>query len=84
MYIDARHEKLQFGGSKKAVYIINGANENDIKKKIFDAIGPYVLRIEIIPENEKVIITYLEHLISPSFMDYRFQLKELIFRREET
>ena len=82
MYIDARHEKFHLGNAKQVIFKIKGAKEDHIKQKIFEAIGMNTLRIEVIPENEKVTVTYYENIISPTYMDYRLNLKGLEFNRE--
>lgn len=82
MYIDARNEKFLLKDTKQVTYIISGVNEDHIKEKIFDAIGFHTIKIEIVPSKEKVIVTYYENIISPSFMDYKFNLKGLVFKRE--
>lgn len=81
MYIDARNEKFQLGNVQQIIYVIDSADEDPIKRKIYDAVGPYVLKIEVVPANKKVIISYYEKKISPSFMEYRFEIKGLIFKR---
>lgn len=82
MYIDARNEKLNHGDAKQVCYFIKGADEDEIKKKIYESIGFNVLKIEVVPANEKVIITYHEHLITPTYIDYRFRLRGLDFKRD--
>lgn len=83
MYIDAKNEQFQLKGTKEVCYLIKGVDEDIIKQRIYDSVGIHTLRIEIIPSSEKVIITYNENFISPTFMDYRFNLKGLSFEREE-
>lgn len=73
---------MNYGSVKQVCYFIKGANSDEIKKNIFESIGFNVLKIEIVPDSEKVILTYYEHLITPTYIDYRFHLKGLDFRRE--
>ncbi|SDK54586.1 hypothetical protein [Natronincola ferrireducens] len=82
MYIDARHEKFQLGNAKQVTYVIEEIDEDSTKQKIYEAIGPYTLKIEVVPNNKKVMITYYESIISPTYMDYQLQLKNLVFKRE--
>jgi len=82
MYIDARHEKFQLGSAKQVIYAIEGVNEENVKERILSSIGLHSLKIEIVPKTEKVIITYYENLISPSYIDYIFQLQGFSFIRE--
>ena len=84
MYIDARHEKFERGDVKKATYEIQNIEDHGIKTRLYDAIGQNVLRIEVIPKNEKVIISYHENMITPSFMEYKFQIKKLKYKRVES
>lgn len=84
MYIDARQEKFQLGDAKQVIYIIKQVAEDHVKQRIYDCIGLHTLKIEVIPASEKVIVTYYENIISPSFMDYQFQLKKLDFKRVES
>jgi len=82
IYIDARNEKLNHENARQVCYIINGASDDHIKQKIYECIGLNTLRIEVVPASEKVIITYYEYLITPTYMDYKFQLKGIEFKRE--
>ncbi|KAB3537323.1 hypothetical protein F8154_03260 [Alkaliphilus pronyensis] len=83
MYIDARNEKIHMNETKQIAYKINGADGDEIKQKIFDSVGLHSIKIEIIPKTEKVIITYNENYISPSYMEYKFNHKGLTFKRVE-
>lgn len=83
MYIDARNEKFQRGDAKEATYIIKDANEAYMKERIYKAVGLHSLKIEVVAAKEKVIITYYENIISPTFIDYLFRLKGIDFTREE-
>ncbi len=82
MYIDARGESFNKGNIKQVTYIVKGIETEQSKKILFEAIGYLVQRIEVVPGTEKVIVTYHENIISPTFIDYRLQLKGLEFRRD--
>lgn len=82
MYIDARQEKFSIGDAKKVTYSIKGVNDDIIKEKITTAVGLHAIKIEVIPSTEKVNITYFKNVITPTFIDYLFQLKGIEFTRE--
>ncbi|MEW6623872.1 MAG: hypothetical protein AB1420_12230 [Bacillota bacterium] len=83
MWIDARKEGFQPANVKKETYIIEGIKNEEIKKKLWEAIGFQVLSIEVLPDNSgKVTVTYNDTIISPRFMDYRLHLKGISYKRE--
>ena len=84
IYIDARHENFQLGNVKQVTYIIKEVDQEHIKTRIYDAIGPHSLKIEILPNSEKLIVTYYENITSPTYLDYQFHLKGLVFKRIES
>ena len=83
MWIDARHEQYTPGNKRQISYIIEGIERDDIKQKIWHAIGLNVAQIEIIQgDPNKVLVTYHENYISPKFMDYLLRQNGLQFTRE--
>lgn len=84
IYIDTRHEKYNKGGLKRITYLIKDIEKEQVKQKLFEAIGLIVQSIEVIPNSEKVFISYHENRISPTFIDYKLQLKGLDFKKVGT
>ncbi len=84
MWIDARNEKFSKGDTKSKRYKIKNIKKDEVKQKLYEAVGTLVKEIRLISEKEeKVEILYNENLINLTFIDYRLRLRGLEFSREE-
>jgi phage-related protein len=83
IWIDAHNEKFNEGELKSIIYEINNLEQEDVKIKLFEAVGMLVYEIRVISEKEgKIEIAFYENLISPTFIDYRLRLRGLKFSRK--
>ena len=83
MWIDARHEMLSPGKRKSVSYYIENLHTDEVKLKLYEAIGNLVYEIRVVPDAKNSIeVVYQENYLTVTFMDYRLQLKGLHFKRE--
>ncbi len=83
IYIDARHEVRSWESFKKAEYYISGLETDEVRNKIYGAIGGYVQEL-IIDNNDanKLIVSYNPNFITLTYIDYLFRLKGIDFKRD--
>ncbi|MBZ4654828.1 MAG: hypothetical protein JG781_2185 [Peptococcaceae bacterium] len=83
LWIDARGEDIDLSQHAEVFYIINNLEEQEKKQLLVEAVYPLVKEIAILEKPQNAVrISFNPTLISPSFIDYLLQQKDLTFVRE--
>lgn len=82
VWIDARHEKYVPGKRQEVDYRIKDIQEPQVREKVYYTLASLVWKIHL-PHSEKdrVKIIYDPERITPSFIDYLLQQKEIAYER---
>ncbi|MDN5346446.1 MAG: hypothetical protein PWP65_10 [Clostridia bacterium] len=82
-WIDARGERLNWGTRQEVVYCIDGLNSQEVRQKIYAALGGLVCELAILPDRpQELKVIYDPARVSPGFLDYLLQQKGVSFRRQ--
>lgn len=82
-YIDARHEILNTENIEMEIYCIENLNTDKVRNLIYQAIGLYVLELQLITQTPEVLqVKYRSELVSATFLDYRLRSYGINFKRD--
>jgi len=83
IYIDAKHEAGSWRALKRAEYYIPGLDKDEVRTKVYQAIGMYVQELMADKDDaNKLIISYNPNFITLTYIDYLFRLKGIDFKRD--